>query len=67
MAHHGLIKLIVEDALNNIRNPMLWSIFIDMDKETLMGTQNIIPGDTHASSLGDRDTRIEEEDDEKKK
>ena len=64
LAHHGLIKLIVKDALNKLKIHFLWSSFIYMDKETLIGTWNITPGDTPASSLGDRDTRVDEEETE---
>ena len=46
---------------------MLWSNFIDMERENLIGTQNITAGYTHASSLGDKDTKIGEEVSEKTK
>ena len=33
LAHHGLIKLILEDALHNLRISIAWSKFADMQKE----------------------------------
>lgn len=36
MAHHGLIKLILEDALSQLRVPILWSTFKDMDMEAII-------------------------------
>lgn len=38
LGHHGLIKLIVVDALNKLRIPILLSKFIDMDRETFIDT-----------------------------
>ena len=38
LAHHGLIKIIVEDALNKLKSPIPWSNFIDVDREDLIGT-----------------------------
>lgn len=33
LAHHGLIKLLVEDALHTFRIPIAWEIFRNMTKE----------------------------------
>lgn len=33
LAHLRLIKLILEDALNNLRIPIAWSIFADWHEE----------------------------------
>ena len=33
LAHHGLIRIIIEDALHNLRNPIQWEIFKDMQTE----------------------------------
>ena len=30
MAHHGLIKILIEDALQNLRIPIKWSVFRDL-------------------------------------
>lgn len=30
LAHHRLIKLILEDALHNLRIPIAWTTFVDM-------------------------------------
>ena len=57
LAHHGLIKLIVEDALKNLKIPMLWCSFIDMDRETLTVTHTVTPRDISDSILGYMDTK----------
>ena len=45
LAHHGLIRILIEDALQNLRIPMAWSIFRDLpaedDIKTL--TYDVIP------------------------
>ena len=33
LAHHGLIKLLVEDALNTYTIPIAWEIFRNMSRE----------------------------------
>ena len=33
LAHHGLIRILIEDALQNLRTPITWSVFIDMPVE----------------------------------
>lgn len=38
LGHHGLIKMIVVDALNELRIHVLWFNFIDMDREVFIGT-----------------------------
>lgn len=37
-AHHGLIKLIVMDDLSYLKNPVLWTNFVDMDREVFIET-----------------------------
>ena len=66
LAYHGLIKLIVEDALNNLTILVPWSNFIGMDIETLLGTWSITPGETPVSILSGKDIGIEEEETERK-
>jgi len=36
LSHHGIIKLILEDALRNLKVPILWSTFVDMDREDVI-------------------------------
>jgi len=38
LAHHGLIKLTMEDALSQMRIPILWSTFRYMDRESFLET-----------------------------
>jgi len=38
LGHHGLIKMIVVDALSKLIIPVLWSKFIDMDREASIDT-----------------------------
>ena len=47
LAHHGLIKLIVNDDLRRFNLPVSQSYFIDMDRETFIATQT---GKTSACS-----------------
>jgi len=65
IAHHGLIKFIVMDALIHLRNPILWNNFVDMDKEAFIETQAITPQETRASSIGGRGGKTKEEEVEK--
>lgn len=37
--YHVLIKLILEDALSQLRIPILWYTFRDMDKEDVIQVQ----------------------------
>lgn len=39
LAHHGLIKLILEDSLSHLRIPIQLSTFIDMGKEVVIEIQ----------------------------
>lgn len=41
LSHHGIIKLIQEDALIELIIPILWSMFRDMDKEVVIEIQAI--------------------------
>ena len=56
MAHHGLIKLIVNDALRRLKLPVSWASFIDMDREAFIATQI---GKKFASSLREREEEDE--------
>ena len=58
LAHHGLIKLIMNDALRRLNLPVSWSSFIDMDREAFIATQT---GKTSASSLREREEEEEKE------
>ena len=53
--HHGLIKLIVMDELRNLIILVLWNNFIDMDRETFIGTQKITLRETYSSSIRGRE------------
>lgn len=50
IAHHGLIKLIVMDALIHLRNLFLWRDFVDMDRDVFIETQAITLGEITTSS-----------------
>lgn len=50
LAHHGLIKLILEDALSQLRIPILWSTVRDMDKEVILEIQALEYGGTPTCS-----------------
>jgi len=41
ISHDGLIKLIVMDALIHLRNPLLWTDFVDIHREIFIETQAI--------------------------
>ena len=32
-SHHGLIRILIEDALQNLRIPITWSVFRDLPSE----------------------------------
>lgn len=36
---HGIIRLIFLNALGHLKNPMLWTNFVDMEKESFIETQ----------------------------
>jgi len=61
LGHHALIKMIAVDALNKLRIHVLWSKFMDMDRETFIDTQTLTPCETPASSVGGREGKEEEE------
>ena len=61
LGHRGLIKLIVEYALNKIRIRFLWSKSMDMNREAFNDTQTLTLCGTLASSAGGRDGNEEEE------
>lgn len=62
LGHHGLINLIVVDALKILRIHVLWSKFIEMDKETFINTEALTPSKTPTSSVGGREGKTKEED-----
>jgi len=33
LSHHGLISILIEDALQNLRTPITWAVFRDMSVE----------------------------------
>ena len=41
LEHYGIIKLILEDALIQLRIPILWSTFRDMDKKVVIEIQTL--------------------------
>jgi len=61
ISHHGLIKLIFMDALSHLRNLVLLTDFVDMDREIFIQTQAITHEETSASSIGGREGKNEEE------
>lgn len=61
LGHHGLIKIVVEDALNKLRVPILWSTFKDMDREAFLDTQVIALGESPISSAEGEEEGEEEE------
>ena len=61
IAHHGLIKLIVMDALIHLRKLVLLTNFVDMEREIFIETQAITLGEIAASSTRGRGGKIEEE------
>jgi len=66
LAHHGLIKLILEDARTNLRIPIAWSMFADMHEEGEI--QAIEHDKLHTPSEGEEereDEKEEEKEDEK--
>ena len=54
LAHHRLIKLIVEDALSQIRIPIKWSTFRDMDREDVIEVQ-VLEYDRENTSSGEEE------------
>lgn len=57
LAHHGLIKLILEDALQNLRFPIAWKTFVDMQAEGEI--QAIKYDKSPTSSKGEEGTKDE--------
>ena len=59
LAHHGLIKLILEDSLQNLRFPIAWTTFTDMQEE---GEIKSIEYDrSPTASEGEEETKEENE------
>lgn len=42
ISHHGLIKCIVIDALNHLKNLVLWTYFVYVDRQVFIKTQTLI-------------------------
>ena len=60
LAHHGLIKLILEDALSQLRIPIQWSTFRDMEGEAMIEIQ-ALEYDRDNSSSGEEEAEEEAE------
>lgn len=58
LAHNGLIKVTMNDALRRFKLPVYWFYFIDMDREAFIATQT---GKTTSSSLIEMEVEEEEE------
>jgi hypothetical protein len=39
LAHHGLIKLIVYEALGNLKHKVSWEYFVDMERKAFLEAQ----------------------------
>ena len=63
LAHHGLIKLLVEDALHTYIVPISWETFRNMSKDDNIRTlaENITPS---SSEEGEQTEEIEKDKDE---
>eukprot|EP00253_Pinus_taeda_P003242 PITA_03242 len=63
LAHHGLIKLLVEDALHTYTIPISWEIFINMSRNDNIRTlvENITPS---SSEKGEQTEEMEKNNDE---
>ncbi len=63
LAHHGLIKLLVEDALHTYTIPIAWEIFRNMPRDDDIRTlaENISPS---SSDEGEQIEEIEKNNDE---
>jgi len=63
LAHHGLIKLLVEDALHTYIVPIAWEIFRNMSRDDNIRTlaENISPS---SSEMGEKTEEIEKNIDE---
>lgn len=64
LGNHGLIKLIVLDSFRKYRIHIIWSKFIDINRETFIETQTLKPGETPTSSVGGKEGKTEEEEEE---
>lgn len=60
LAHHGLIKLILEDVLSQLRIHILWSMFRDMDREVVIEIQ-ALEYDRDPTSSGEEEAGEDEE------
>ena len=60
LVHHGLIKILIKDALQNLRIPITWSVFINLPAEDEIKTltHDINP------SISEEEAKKEEEDTE---
>ena len=65
LVHHGLMKLIMVDALNHLRIPFIWNKFVDMDRDTFIETQVLTPREAPTSSVRGREGKEKEEEGEK--
>ena len=63
LTHHGLIKLVLEDALSQLKFPILCSTFRDMEKEVVIEIQ-ALEYDKNINSSGEEEGKVEEEEEE---
>jgi len=63
LAHHGLIRILTEDSLENLRIPITWSVFRDLPVEDNIKTltYDVSP------SISEEEEKQEEEDTELEK
>ena len=70
IVHHGLIKLILEDSLQNLRLPITWTSFRDMQAEGVIQDfeydKSLISSEKDEEIEGGNEEEIEEENDEEK-
>jgi len=67
LAHHGLIKILIKDALQNLRIPIKWLVFRDLpvedDIKTLIYDVSPSVMEKEETNTKDHDEREHKEDD----
>lgn len=61
ISHHGLIHLMLMDALSHLRNQVLWIDFVDITREIFIETQAITHEETPTSCIAGIEGKKKEE------
>ena len=66
MTQHGLVKLILEDSICQLRIPIMWTTFVDMNREDLIQAIEYERDPTSGGEEEEEETKQEEQEEPKR-